>query len=404
MPRKSQRITRKAKDWPYVYPRINAKGQITSWRVDCGGKPRVRFALKTKPEAEGKAEVLRNQRFNEGRAILDFSAADRIEAQAALELLRPHGATLRDAANFYLRNISTISTARTVAEASKELLALKEKDEASLRYRKDLRLKLEAFSKGFGERPLHEITRTELVNWLYQLKVSALTRKNYSRALSVLFSFALDQRYVVTHPAGELVPDKKNGKKPGILTVIEARELLLAAEPDFIPALSLGLFAGLRPESEIWRLDWANIKLVKRIIDIDQSKNTMSHRHVRISENLAAWLAPYAKAHGALTVKGDSYYTRLEKARQGAIERLQKAKEFCANLQNWPQDCLRHTFASMHCAAFRHPGDTSLELGHGGSLKVFERHYRDRVEEAEAKVFWEIYPSEKIVAMPASLR
>ena len=118
MPRKSQRITRKAREWPYVYPRINAKGQITSWRVDCGGKPRVRFALKTKPEAEGKAEVLRNQRFNEGRAILDFSAADRIEAQAALELLRPHGATLRDSANFYLRNISTISTAKTVAEAS----------------------------------------------------------------------------------------------------------------------------------------------------------------------------------------------------------------------------------------------------------------------------------------------
>jgi integrase len=146
--------------------------------------------------------------------------------------------------------------------------------------------------------------------------------------------------YVVTHPAGELVPDKKNGKKPGILTVIEARALLLAAETDFIPALSLGLFAGLRPESEIWRLDWSNIKLAKRIIDIDQSKNTMSHRHVRIPENLAAWLAPCAKAHGNVTLKGDSYYARLEKARQGAIERLHQAKEFSGNLEKWPQDCL----------------------------------------------------------------
>lgn len=58
--------------------------------------------------------------------------------------------------------------------------------------------------------------------------------------------------------------------------------------------------------------------------------------------------------------------------------------------------------ASMHCAAFRNPGDTSLELGHGGSLKVFERHYRDRVEEAQARAFWEIYPAEKIVPMPVS--
>ena len=184
--------------------------------------------------------------------------------------------------------------------------------------------------------------------------------------------------------------------------MLEAKALLLATEPDFVPALSLGLFAGLRPESEIWRLDWGSIKLAKRRIDIDRSKNVMSHRHVRISENLAAWLAPYSKSHGPVTVRGDSYYSRLEKARQGAIARLREAKEFAGNLQNWPQDCLRHTFASMHCAAFRNPGDTSLELGHGGSLKVFERHYRDRVEEDEALAFWEIYPSEKIVALSAA--
>jgi site-specific recombinase XerD len=402
MPRKSKQPTRKAKEWPQVYPRFNAKGQITSYRVDCGGKDRLRFSFKTKTEASGKAELLRIQRKNEGNAILDFSAAERIDAQAALELLRPHGATLREAAQFYVRNVATIAVAKTAAEASDELLILKEKDEASLRYRKDLRLKLKAFAKYFGERPLHEITRSELVSWLYGLKVSALTRKNYSRALSVLFSFALGHHYVVTHPASDLVPDKKKGRKPGILTVIEAKALLLAAEPDFVPALSLGLFAGLRPESEIWRLDWTNIKLAKRLIDIDQSKNTMSHRHVRITDNLAAWLAPYARANGPVTFKGDSYYARLERARQGAIERLERAKEFSGNLHNWPQDCLRHTFASMHCAAFRNPGDTSLELGHGGSLKVFERHYRDRVEEHQARAFWEIYPFQKIVALPAS--
>jgi site-specific recombinase XerD len=400
MRRKSRRTRRKVKEWPQVYPRYNAKGEITSWRVDCGGKPRLRFTFKTKADADGKAELMRNQRFNEGRAILDFTAADRIDAQAALDLLRPHGATLREAAQFYLRNVATISGAKTAGEALEELLSLKEKDEASPRYRKDLRLKLQAFAKSFGERSLHEITRSELVQWLYGLKVSALTRKNYSRALSVLFSFALDHHYVVTHPAGDLVPDKNKGRKPGILTVCEAKALLLAAEPDFVVALSLGLFAGLRPEAEIWRLDWANIKLTKRIIDIDQSKNTMSHRHVRITENLAAWLSPYVKPHGAVSVKGDSYYARLERARQEAIKRLQQAKVFSGNLENWPQDCLRHTYASMHCAAFRNPGDTSLELGHGGNLKVFERHYRDRVEEDEALVFWAIYPSEKIVAIP----
>jgi hypothetical protein len=184
MPTRSKRTARKTKEWPYVYPRVNARGEITSWRVDCGGKPRLRFAFKTKAEADGKADLLRNQRFNEGRAILDFSAADRIDAQAALQLLRPHGATLRDAANFYLRNISTISTAKNVSDVIPEILAVKAKDEASPRYQKDLRLKFQAFAQSFGERRLHEIARAELVTWLYGLNVSALTRKNYSRALT----------------------------------------------------------------------------------------------------------------------------------------------------------------------------------------------------------------------------
>jgi integrase/recombinase XerD len=395
----SQKKNTKTESWPNIYPRRNTAGKITSWMVDCGGKERLRFSYKTKAEANGKAELLRTQRLNEGNSILDFSAADRVDAQAALELLRPHGASLRDAAAFYLRNVATISTAKTVGKAIPELLAAKEKDEASPRYRKDLRLKLQAFSQAFGDRPLHGITRSELLKWLYGLNVSALTRKNYARALSVLFSFALDHSYIVTHPASELVADKQKSKKPGILTTLEAKALLLAADVDFIPALSLGLFAGLRPEAEIWRLDWKSIKLGRRIIDIDRSKNVMSHRHVRITDNLAAWLAPHAKSHGPLTVKGDSYYSRLEKARQGAIERLQKNDEFWGNLQNWPQDCLRHTYASMHAAAFKNTGDTSQQLGHGGSLTVFSRHYRDRVEDDEAQAFWEIYPPQKIVAI-----
>jgi hypothetical protein len=162
------KIAPKMKTWPNIYPRLNAAGEITSWMVDCAGKDRLRFSFKTKAEAEGKAELLRIQRKNEGASVLDFAAADRIDAQAALELLRPHGATLRAAAAFYVRNVTTISAAKTPAEVVTELLEAKEKDEAAPRYRKDLRLKLKAFSQAFGDRPLHEITRGELVNWLYR--------------------------------------------------------------------------------------------------------------------------------------------------------------------------------------------------------------------------------------------
>jgi hypothetical protein len=84
-----------------------------------------------------------------------------------------------------------------------------------------------------------------------------------------------------------------------------------------------------------------------------------------------------------------------------AIKRLEETGLSADNLRRWPQDVLRHTFASMHSAAFKNDGDTSQQLGHGGSLKVFQRHYRGRVEEPQAKAFWELYPLPKIVALPA---
>jgi integrase/recombinase XerD len=400
----AQQIPSKPGEWPAIYSRCNARGQVTSWRVDCGGKERLRFSFKTKAEAEGKAELLRVQRRNEGESAFLFSAVDRIDAQAALDLLRPHGASLRQAADFYLRNVDVIQSQKTPDKVLSELLAIKSKDESSKRYMKDLRLKLEAFSTHphFRERSIHEISRDELVEWLYSLNIAAITRKNYSRALSVLFTFAVDRHYCVSHPAHKLVPEKAKGKKPGILSVSEAKYLLLTAEPDFVPALALGLFAGLRPESEIWHLDWRSIKLHKRIVDVDKSKNVMSHRHVRITDNLAAWLAPYVKSHGSLTATGDAYYSRLQRARETAIRQLEATGLPADTLRQWPQDCLRHTFASMHSAAFKNDGDTSQQLGHGGSLKVFQRHYRDRVEDPEALAFWQIYPPSKIVAIAAA--
>jgi hypothetical protein len=47
------------------------------------------------------------------------------------------------------------------------------------------------------------------------------------------------------------------------------RALLENAAADFVPAVALGLFAGLRPESEIWALDALRAaKLVKWLFSV----------------------------------------------------------------------------------------------------------------------------------------
>jgi integrase len=60
-----------------------------------------------------------------------------------------------------------------------------------------------------------------------------------------------------------------------------------------------------------------------------------------------------------------------------------------AEIEKWPSDCLRHTFASMHFAHFKNASETAHELGHA-DLKMLYRHYRERVKPAEAALFWEI--------------
>jgi limonene-1,2-epoxide hydrolase len=108
--------------------------------VDCGmmeveGKlRRVRFFYKTMEEAQTKAAQMRAKRENEGVDSFGMSAATRHDAEAALALLRPHGKTLKEAAQFLLANIDLLKEPKTVTEVTALLLESKEKNQRASRY------------------------------------------------------------------------------------------------------------------------------------------------------------------------------------------------------------------------------------------------------------------------------
>lgn len=86
-------------------------------------------------------------------------------------------------------------------------------------------------------------------------------------------------------------------EEPEIFTVDEATALLNAAArmPDshLVPMLGIGLFAGLRT-SELKSLDWSEIDFERRVILVTGKKAKTRHRrHVKISDNLSAWLTPH---------------------------------------------------------------------------------------------------------------
>jgi integrase len=392
-------MARKSKDWPQLYWRQNKRTRTAI--VDCGlmlvegKKKRVRYYFPTMEEARGKAALVRAKEKNEGSNAFGLSTNAQADAFAALALLEPHDKTLKEAAEFYLANIDVIKKAKPVREVVDELLTALEAQDRRPRYIKDLRSKLSnGFAALFGSRITYTLTSRELQDYVYGLAgLSGITRNNHQRALSVLFSFAVTREYALRNPAAKVAAASEKSKKPGILTVSEAEALLAHAVRELVPALFLGLLADLRPEAEIWRLDWSQVDLEDRAIAIENSKNTASNRFVRISDNLAAWIRPHAKTSGPVSPTGDAYHWRLEQSRKDAAAALLKLKKPAAHLLEWPQDALRHTFGSMHYAAFKNAGDTAEQMGHGGNLRTFFHHYRNRVKERDALAFWQILPS-----------
>jgi integrase len=87
---------------------------------------------------------------------------------------------------------------------------------------------------------------------------------------------------------------------------------------------------------------------------------------------------PYARLSGNVTPQ--NYRELLDAAREGAA------------ITDWPQNGLRHSFASYHLAKFNDAAALALELGHTNSNLVFQ-HYRQLVKPKQAERYWKIAPA-----------
>jgi integrase len=348
---------------------------------------RSRSFFETKKEADTFAEQKNIELLNGGIEAAQFSSALRVMAREAATTLAPFGKTIRDAIKFYLPHLQAINRTCTAAQLAEELVKVKESDGASARYLGDLRNRLKQFATSFDGKPVAEITSTEIDNWLRGLSdsqtgkpLAATSRNNFRRVLMVAFNFAQDRGYCVGNPVEKTAKAKAIQTAPGILTVDETSRLLESAPEELVPYIAIAAFAGLR-RAELERLDWKEVDLQSCLIEVMASKaKSARRRFVKIKPNLLLWLKPYAQSRGAVTPP--DYSKLLDKAREGA------------GIKTWPNNALRHGFASYYLAHFKRAGaaELALELGHTNSNLVFQ-HYRQLVRPKEAKRYWSITPT-----------
>jgi integrase len=312
-----------------------------------------------------------------------------VMAQSASQRLEPFGRTITDAVDHFLAHLKATEKSITVAEFVPQLLAAKEADGMSRRYIRDMRQKLSRFAGAFGEQLVSSLSAKDVDAWLRSLPVGAVTRNNFRRVLVTFFSNAAALGYAVTNPAAKTARAKESDAPPGILTVGQAASLLGNASKEMLPHIAIGLFAGLR-RAELERLDWRDIHFGgEQLIEVTAKKSKSARRRfVRIQPNLREWLAPVRKHSGKVTPKNFArQFTALRQA---------------AWIIDWPDNALRHSFASYHLAHFKDAAALALEMGHVNSGMIFA-HYRQLVRPKEAARYWDIKPlpktDHKIVAI-----
>lgn len=249
-----------------------------------------------------------------------------------------------------------------------------------------------------SEPDLHTVTTPLVESFLRSLRgkdgISNASRKtwnNFRADLHSFFSWCADpqRRWLPKNPASPIVKFKLSRGVPDVLSIGQA-EALMSHVASFekgalVPYFALALFAGLRTgeDGELHKLathaDRGKLMdLENGVIHIQpEISKTGQYRQVKIRENLARWLVAYPLP--ILPVN----HSRMIRAVRAKFKLT--------------HDVLRHTFFSMHIAAFDSVGRAALE---GGNTEgIIRRHYLNMTSPEEGKRFWQIAPAtgEKIV-------
>jgi integrase len=304
-----------------------------------------------------------------------------LEVVEAVKRLKPYGRSVSDAVDFLISHLEATGDGKALGELVDTFIKAKKRDEKSPRYLADLNSRLGRMVKDFGpDVRLATISTERVDDWLQGLGVGPQSRNHYRRTGHAFFQWAVKRRFAPENPFSGI--DKAVVKRdlPGIYNKEQMDQLFAKAgdDPELIAWIALGAYAGLRP-SEIKRLDWEDIHLKKRVIDLSGSATKGGRRRlVKILDTLASKLEPIDKSSGEIV---GEYFDSSKQLRD-----LKEAVGF-----DWPHDVLRHSFGTYHLAAFEDAGKTSLQMGHSGNPSMLFNHYhRPGIDKATALDWWGI--------------
>ena len=369
--------------------------KLAGYYVD--GK-RVRKYFESREAAETFIQVERIRRDNLGNRATHIDGALAEDALRASDLLRstpytlfdaarlvahahkklePYSVRIDDAIDAHVAGIEQRRRSASINEVADQFIENRRAKGKSKIYIRDIETRLARFRIAMGDRIIADITSSDVDHWIQSLKIGPQTQNNFRAVLSAMWTFAVRRAYASANVI-QLV-DKTSVVRDHIPTfsVDQLTSLLAAASADYLPVVAIGAFAGLRPE-EINKLQWEDLDFHERTIRVNASAaKTRKKRFAEISDNLLDWLQPYAGRTGCVAPRN--------------LQKLRRATMKAANIEKWPPDILRHSFASAHYAFHRDPARTAVTMGHRDQTMLLN-HYRGLMKPSEAAKYWQIAP------------
>jgi integrase len=344
---------------------------------------RKRLFFRSKAQAELELARIKHKRTKEGEDALAIADSLRIMARDCAAQLAPYGKSIADATAYYLRHLEALATSINVEALVSEYQDSRRRAGFSTVHLNDLKYRLGAFARDFGPVSVREITASQIEHWLHGLGLGPVSTNNFRTRLVALFSYARARHYVDANPLEAVSKVREPARAPEIFTPAQLAVVLANSPSELVPAIAIGAFAGLRT-AELLRLDWREVDWRRGYVHVLASKAKSARRRlIPISDNLARWLRPYAAYTGKLYRKSAGIY-------HGECARVVRL----AGLERWPQNGLRHSFASYHLAKHQNAHELALLMGHTSSAMIFQ-NYRELVTPEAAARYWAVSPPDQ---------
>ena len=380
----------------------------TYWRIrwnDENGKETEKV-FGSFEDADEHAKTVHKARTKHGRAVA--ANADEVAALAfwrrfvANELTAGRASpSLRDNIKKTVERLSDGQTTPALEELRKQFLAARESAKVSPRHLSALKNRLKRFVSYFDkDEPAGSMTTEAVELAMASMQaggLSAQSVKGTREAAHGLFSWAMKRNLVTKNPISDAEAPKVVQGEVGVLTPSQLKGLLRTAlllQPRAVPALAVWAFCGVR-RAEVTRLRFDDLDVGRKELRVSAKVGKKGRGKVRYTPMPAALLSWLDAAQSAgvaplgKLVPGDDD----EKSEGVLNEWLVKARAD-AGIAVWPNNALRHSFASYACAMTEDYPKVSAWLGHSGGTELLEARYRHAVPKDSGDAWFDVLPTD----------